>query len=45
MNRDEKKDESVVVTRSNINVANIIVAIALLVLVLGVLKYIGASPF
>ena len=39
------KDENVVVTRSNFNLANIIAAIALLVLVIGLLKFIGASPF
>jgi hypothetical protein len=44
LNKDEKKDENVVVTRSSINVANIIVAIALLLLVLGLLKYLGVSP-
>ena len=44
LNKDEKKDESLVVTRSSINVANIIVAIALLLLVLGLLKYFGVSP-
>jgi hypothetical protein len=38
-------DEKVVVAKSSINVANIIAAIALLLLVLGLLKYIGASPF
>ena len=43
-NKDEKKDENLVVTRSNINVANIIAAIALLLLVLGILKYFGVSP-
>jgi len=44
LNKDEHKDENVVVTRSSINVANIIVAIALLLLVLGLLKYLGVSP-
>ena len=44
LNKDEKKDENLVVTRSNINVANIIAAIALLLLVLGILKYFGVSP-
>jgi hypothetical protein len=38
------KDEKVVVAKSDFNVANVIAAIALLVLVLGVLKYMGASP-
>ena len=44
VNTDEKKNENVVVTRSNINVANIIAAVALLLLVLGLLKYFGVSP-
>ena len=39
------KDEKVVVARSSFNVANIILAIAVLLAVLGLLKYIGASPF
>lgn len=39
------KDESVVVQRSSINIGGIIAAIALLLLVLGVLKYFGVSPF
>ena len=39
------KDEKVVVARSNFNVANVIAAIALLLLVLGLLKWMGASPF
>lgn len=39
------KDEKVVVARSSFNVANIIAAIALLLLVLGLLKFIGVSPF
>jgi hypothetical protein len=38
------KDEKVVVARSDFNVANVIAAIALLVLVLGALKYFGVSP-
>ncbi|MES1971541.1 MAG: hypothetical protein V4472_03720 [Pseudomonadota bacterium] len=38
-------DEKVVVARSSFNVANIIIAIAVLLAVLGLLKYIGASPF
>ena len=42
---DSKTDEKVVVARSSINIANIIAAIALLLAVLGLLKYIGASPF
>jgi hypothetical protein len=40
LNRDEK----IVSTRSSFNVANTIAAIALLLLVLGVLKYFGVSP-
>lgn len=39
------KDEKVVVARSSFNVANIILAIAVLIAVLGLLKYIGALPF
>ncbi|HJQ17925.1 MAG TPA: hypothetical protein VJ859_13115 [Allosphingosinicella sp.] len=39
------KDEKVVVARSNFNVANVIAAIALLLLVLGLLKWMGVSPF
>lgn len=39
------KDEKVVVARSNFNVANVIAAIALLLLVLGLLKWLGVSPF
>ena len=39
------KDEKVVVARSSFNVANIILAIAVLLAVLGLLKFIGASPF
>ena len=38
-------DEKVVVARSSINVANIIAAIALLLAVLGLLKFIGVTPF
>ena len=38
-------DEKVVVARSSFNVANIILAIAVLIAVLGLLKYIGALPF
>lgn len=41
LNRDEK----VVVARSSFNVANIIIAIAVLIAVIGLLRYIGASPF
>jgi hypothetical protein len=38
-------DEKVVVARSVFNVANIIAAVALLVLVIGLLKFIGVSVF
>lgn len=38
------KDEKIVSTRSSFNVANTIAAIALLLLVFGVLKYFGVSP-
>ena len=38
-------DEKVVATRTSFNIANIILAIAVLLAVLGLLKYIGASPF
>ena len=39
------KDEQVVEARTNFNVANVIAAIALLILVIGLLKWIGVSPF
>lgn len=39
------KDEKVVVASSSFNVANIILAIAVLIAVIGLLKYIGALPF
>lgn len=39
------KDEKLVVAKSEINVANIIVAIAILLVAVGVLKYLGMSPF
>lgn len=42
---DLNKDEKIVSTRSSFNVANTISAIALLLLVLGLLKYFGVSPF
>ena len=42
---DIDTDEHTVVERSTFNVANVIVAIAILLLVLGVLKYFGATPF
>jgi len=37
-------DERVVVEKSSMNVGGIIAAIALLLLVLGVLKFLGVSP-
>lgn len=39
------KDEKLVVAKSEFNAANIIVAIALLLVVLGGLKYFGVTPF
>ena len=39
------KDERVVVEKSSTNVGGIIAAIALLILVLGVLKLLGVMPF
>ena len=42
---DLNTDEKVAATRTSFNVANIILAIAVLLAVLGLLKYIGASPF
>ncbi|HEX4694747.1 hypothetical protein [Sphingomonas sp.] len=44
---DLNTDERTVVERTNssFNVANVIIAIAILLLVLGVLKYFGATPF
>ena len=41
---DINRDENVHVARSNFNVGGIIAAIALLLLVLGLLKYFGVSP-
>ena len=41
---DLNKDEHVAVTKSSFNVANVIAAIALLLLVLGLLKFMGVSP-
>jgi len=41
---DLNKDENVAVTKSSFNAANIIAAIALLLLVLGLLKFLGVSP-
>jgi uncharacterized membrane protein YidH (DUF202 family) len=42
---DINTDERTVVERSSFNVANVIIAIAVLLAVLGLLKYFGASPF
>jgi hypothetical protein len=42
---DVNKEENVAVTTSSFNVANVIAAIALLLLVLGILKFMGVSPF
>ncbi|MES2754633.1 MAG: hypothetical protein V4659_08210 [Pseudomonadota bacterium] len=42
---DLNTDEKVVVAKSSFNVANIILAIAVLIAVIGLLKYIGALPF
>jgi len=42
---DIQSDDHVVVEKSSINVGGIIAAIALLLLVLGVLKLLGVSPF
>jgi hypothetical protein len=41
---DVNSDERVVVEKSSMNVGGIIAAIALLILVLGVLKLLGVSP-
>jgi hypothetical protein len=41
---DVNSDERVVVEKSSMNVGGIIAAIALLLLVLGVLKFLGVSP-
>lgn len=41
---DLNRDEKIVSTRSSFNVANTIAAVALLLLVLGALKYFGVSP-
>jgi hypothetical protein len=47
LNKDEKVvvAKSDIVAKSDFNVANVIAAIALLLLVMGLLKYLGASPF
>lgn len=46
INKDEKVvvAKSDIVAKSDFNVANVIAAIALLMLVLGALKYMGVSP-
>jgi hypothetical protein len=41
---DVNSDERVVVEKSSMNVGGIIAAIALLLLVLGLLKFLGVSP-
>ena len=41
---DVNTDEKVVVEKSSMNVGGIIAAIALLLLVLGILKFLGVSP-
>ncbi|MFC0307984.1 hypothetical protein [Rhizorhabdus histidinilytica] len=41
---DVNRDERVVVEKSSMNVGGIIAAIALLLLVLGLLKFLGISP-
>ncbi|WP_268801346.1 hypothetical protein [Sphingomonas sp. Root710] len=41
---DVNSDERVVVEKSSFNIGGIIAAIALLLLVLGVLKFLGISP-
>ncbi|CAM3114467.1 hypothetical protein SPAN111604_04425 [Sphingomonas antarctica] len=41
---DIDRDDHVVVEKSSINIGGIIAAIALLLLVLGLLKYFGVSP-
>ncbi|WP_260597695.1 hypothetical protein [Sphingomonas endolithica] len=38
-------DERVVVAKSSFNIANIILAITVLIVALGVLKYFGMLPF
>ncbi|WP_302480171.1 hypothetical protein [Sphingomonas bacterium] len=42
---DIERDDKVVVAKSNFNLGGIIAAIALLIAVLGVLKYFGMLPF
>lgn len=41
---DVNTDERVVVEKSSMNIGGIIAAIALLLLVLGILKFLGVSP-
>lgn len=41
---DMNTDEKVVVAKSSFNLGGIIAAIALLLLVLGILKFMGVSP-
>jgi hypothetical protein len=41
---DVNRDEHVVVEKSSLNIGGIIAAIALLLLVLGLLKFLGVSP-
>lgn len=42
---DLNTDEHTVVTKSSFDVANVIIAIAILIAVLGVLKYLKMLPF
>jgi len=42
---DFNKDEKIAVAKTEFNVAKVISSIALLILVLGVLKYFGMLPF
>ena len=42
---DLNKDENVSVARTTFDVGKVIAAIALLLLVLGLLKWLGVSPF
>ncbi|MGI4731558.1 MAG: hypothetical protein ACRYFW_07415 [Janthinobacterium lividum] len=42
---DINKDENVSVARSSFNVGGVIAAVAFLLLVLGLLKYLHISPF
>ena len=41
---DHREDDKVTVQKANFNVGGVIAAIALLLLVLGVLKYLHVSP-